>query len=79
MRCRISLAKLQVWNPNPSRILLTYLKFGNKHFCAEGYSVRSVGLNEATMKKYNREQERQDMLEDKLITKEDNDPFKGSR
>ena len=31
------------------------------------------------MKKYNREQERQDMFEDKLTTKEDNDPFKGSR
>ena len=27
-------------------------KFGNRHFWAEGYYVRTVGLNEATIKKY---------------------------
>ena len=32
----------------------------------------------ATIKKYIREQEKQDMLEDKLTTKEYNDPFKGA-
>ena len=37
------------------------------------------GLNEATIRKYIREQEKQDMLEDKLTTKEYDDPFKGSR
>ena len=41
--------------------------------------VSTVGLNEATIKKYIREQEKQDMLEDKLTTKEYDDPFKGSR
>ena len=40
--------------------------------------VSTVGLNEATIKKYIREQEKQDMLEDKLTTKEYNDPFKGA-
>ena len=54
-------------------------KFGNRHFWATGYYVSTVGLNEATIKKYIREQEKQDMLEDKLTTKEYDDPFKGSR
>ena len=27
-------------------------KFGNKHFWAEGYYVSTIGLNEATIKKY---------------------------
>lgn len=27
-------------------------KFGNRHFWAEGYYVGTVGLNEATIKKY---------------------------
>ena len=29
-------------------------KFGNRHFWAEGYYVSTVGLNEATIKKYTR-------------------------
>ena len=32
-------------------------KFGNRHFWSEGYYVSTVGLNEATVKKYIREQE----------------------
>ena len=52
-------------------------KFGSKHFWATGYYVSTVGLNEATIAKYIREQEKQDMLEDKLTTKEYQDPFKG--
>ena len=52
-------------------------KFGNKHFWATGYYVSTVGLNEATIAKYIREQEKQDMLEDRLTTKEYEDPFKG--
>ena len=32
-------------------------KFGNRHFWPEGYYVSTVGLNEATVKKYIREQE----------------------
>ena len=34
-------------------------KFGNRHFWAEGYYVSTVGLNEATIKKYIQEQEKQ--------------------
>ena len=34
-------------------------------------------LNEATIAKYIREQEKQDQIEDKLYTKEYEDPFKG--
>ena len=41
-------------------------KFGNRHFWAEGYYVSTVGLNEATIKKYIEEQEKHDMALDKL-------------
>ena len=54
-------------------------KFGNRHFWAEGYYVSTVGLNEATIAKYIREQEAQDIAMDKLIEKEYEDPFKGSK
>ena len=52
-------------------------KFGNRNFWATGYYVSMVGLNEATITKYIREQEKQDQIEDNLSTKEYNDPFKG--
>ena len=35
-------------------------KFGNRHFWSEGYYVSTVGLNEAIVKKYIREQELHD-------------------
>ena len=54
-------------------------KFGNKHFWATGYYVSTVGLNSATVEKYMREQEKADQIEDKLTTKEYDDPFKGGR
>ena len=54
-------------------------KFGNRHFWSTGYYVSSVGLNTATIQKYIREQEKQDQIEDKLYSKEYEDPFKGSR
>ncbi len=54
-------------------------KFGNRHFWAEGYYVSTVGLNEATIKKYIQEQEAYDITMDKLTTKEYEDPFKGSK
>ena len=41
-------------------------KFGNRHFWAEGYYVSTVGLNEATIRKYIREQEKEDIISDKL-------------
>ena len=54
-------------------------KFGNRHFWAEGYYVSTVGLNEATIKKYIQEQEKQDIMKDKLSVKEYDDPFKGKK
>ena len=51
--------------------------FGNRHFWATGYYVSTVGLNEATIAKYIREQEKQDQMMDKISTKELENPFKG--
>ena len=45
-------------------------KFGNRHFWAEGYYVSTVGLNEATIKKYIQEQEGPDIVMDKVTEKE---------
>ena len=52
-------------------------KFGNRHFWAEGFYVSTVGLNEATIAKYIREQEQKDIVKDKISVKEYEDPFKG--
>ena len=52
-------------------------KFGNRHFWSEGYYVSTVGLNEATITKYIRDQEKHDQAVDKLSVKEYEDPFKG--
>ena len=54
-------------------------KFGNRHFWSEGDYVSTVGLNEATIRKYIQEQEKHDIALDKLSVKEYEDPFKGSR
>ncbi|MBR1639013.1 MAG: IS200/IS605 family transposase [Treponema sp.] len=54
-------------------------KFGNRHFWSEGYYVSTVGLNEATIKKYIQEQEAHDIAVDKVTGKEYQDPFKGSK
>ena len=52
-------------------------KFGNRHFWAEGYYVSTVGLNEATIKKYIAEQESHDIAMDKISVKEYENPFTG--
>ncbi|WP_283594432.1 IS200/IS605 family transposase [Limosilactobacillus galli] len=52
-------------------------KFGNRHFWAEGYYVSTVALNEFTIRKYIRDQEKHDQVVDKLTTVEYSDPFKG--
>ena len=52
-------------------------KFGNRKFWAEGYYVSTVGLNEATIRKYIQQQEQHDIMQDKLTTREYQDPFKG--
>ena len=51
-------------------------KYGNRHFWAEGYYVSTVGLNEQTIRKYIKEQEKADMIKDKLSIKEYENPFK---
>ena len=54
-------------------------KYGNRHFWAEGYYVSTVGLIEATIKKYIADQDKHDIALDKLSVKEYEDPFKGGR
>lgn len=54
-------------------------KFGNRNFWATGYYASTVGMNTATIKKYIREQEHHDQIEDSLSKKEYADPFKGSK
>ena len=51
-------------------------KWGDRHFWARGYYVSTVGLNEETIRKYVREQEKHDQAIDKLSVKEYEDPFK---
>ena len=50
-------------------------KFGNRKFWSEGYYVSTVGLNEATIAKYIRDQEAADQALDRLSVKEYEDPF----
>jgi putative transposase len=50
-------------------------KYGNRKIWAEGYYVSTVGLNEATVAKYIREQEAHEQAIDKLSVKEYEDPF----
>ena len=52
-------------------------KYGNRHFWSRGYYVSTVGLNEATIAKYVREQEKPDQMMDKISMKEYEDPFTG--
>ena len=54
-------------------------KFGNRHFCSEGYYVSTVGLNEVTIKKYIQEHEKYDIAIDKLSVKEYEDPFRDGK
>ena len=51
-------------------------KFGNNNFWSTGYYVSTVGLNEATIAKYIREQDTYDKMMDKISTKQLNDPFR---
>ena len=52
-------------------------KLGNRNVWATGYYVSTVGLNEATIRKYIQGQEKEDQLEDKMTKKEYKNPFKG--
>ncbi len=53
-------------------------KFDDRHFWSCGYSVSTGGLNEATIAKYVREQEKYDQMIGWISTKEAEDPFRGS-
>ena len=50
-------------------------KYGNRHFWSDGYYVCIVGINDATVAKYIREQERYDLAMDKLSVKEYQNSF----
>lgn len=50
-------------------------KFGNRKFWVEGYFVSTVGLNEVTVKKYIQQQEKHDILQDRVSTREYQNPF----
>ena len=52
-------------------------KFGNRKFWVEGYFVSTVGLNEATVKKYIQQQEKHDIPQDRVSTREYQNPFQG--
>ena len=55
-------------------------RFGNRKFWSAGHYVSTVGLNEATIAKYIREQEKADMALGRLSVKEYEDPFsRGAR
>ncbi|TPH02709.1 hypothetical protein EUX50_08910 [Haemophilus haemolyticus] len=48
-----------------------------RHFWAKGFFVSTVGLNTKVVEDYIRNQEKEDMVQDNLSTKEHVDPFKG--
>ena len=52
-------------------------RYGNRHFWAKGFFVSTVGLNIKVVEDYIRNQEKEDMVQDNLSTKEHVDPFKG--
>ena len=51
-------------------------KYGNRQFWSVGYYVSTVGMNEATIRKYIREQDNADIMLDKMTSKEYADPFR---
>ena len=54
-------------------------KYGNRKFWAEGYYVSTVGLNESTIRKYNRKRESHYNPKDKLLTKEYTNLFENEK
>ena len=54
-------------------------KYGNRNFWAKGSFVSTVGLKDEVVREYIRNQELEDMKEDKLTSKEYEDPFKGAQ
>ena len=54
-------------------------KYGNRKFWAEGYYVSTVGLNESTIRKYNKKRESHYNTKDKLLTKEYTNLFENEK
>ena len=54
-------------------------KYGRRQFWCKGYYVSTVGLNKDKIIKYIKEQNDEDMMNDKATAKEYVDPFKGCR
>ena len=52
-------------------------KYGNRTFWCRGYYVSTVGKNEHKIKSYVQNQLKEDMISDKITTREYDDPFKG--
>jgi len=52
-------------------------KYGNRNFWAKGFFVSTVGLDTEKVKQYIKDQEKEDMMQDNLSSKEYKDPFKG--
>ena len=52
-------------------------KYGNRNFWAKGFFVSTVGLDTEKVKQYIRDQEKEDMMQDNLSSKEYKNPFKG--
>lgn len=50
-------------------------KLGNRHFWSRGYYVSTIGLNEATIAKYVREQEKYDQMIDRISTSKQKTPL----
>ena len=53
------------------------LRYKRRNFWSTGYYVSTVGINELTVVKYRREQEKQDQIMDKISLKEYENHFKG--
>ena len=70
-----SKSTLMIFDRHPN---LKY-KFGNRHFCAKGYFVDTVGKNEKIIKEYIQNQLQEDKLYDQITLKEFVDPFTGSK
>ena len=51
-------------------------KYCNRRFWSVGYYASTVGLNEAAIRKYIREQDRRGLMLDKMTSKEYSDPFR---
>ena len=54
-------------------------KYGNRNFWAKGYFVSTVGLKDEVVREYIKNQEAEDMMEDRISTKEYKDPFKAQK